>query len=552
MDDRIGLSRRTFLKAVGGLGALALIEACAPGSTITPSGAIGSNAGFLIPGAGAPKRGGTLSMALAGAAAEPPNWDPVLGGLLPWAGGWMGPYEYLLAERGSTFGDTEKAPGLAESWETTKDGLTWTFHLRKGVRWQNLPPVNGRELVAEDVAWTYRHFAANSVLKSKYTIVDKIAVPDSYTIVFTLKNPYAPFLPVTLAHDFVILPHEIFDKYGNFKDVAVGTGAWMVDKWDRGSLMSFKPNPDYWQMGADGKPLPYMAAYKVFNYPDQAGINAAIRAGQVDYMGPGVVSLDVLSLRDVKKDRPDLVYWDGQLANFTGIEFNMKKAPWNDVKVRRAIALGIDKDEVIAAGQFGDPIRSGVVPVPLTDYAWSLDKIKQRYPFDKQAAQKQLQDLGVAGMTIELAQNSPGANESQVIASQLTDLGFKVKITTPPNVPTGMATIAAGKFDLSFYIHSTSFEIDDWLSRYWSTTGPLNTWGYSNPAFDKLCAQEQQELDPAKRKAIIDQAQELLHQDMVAVPIGSRPVHKVINPRLKNVRMPHYQNERFTSIWIDG
>src|SRR5258708_33009928 len=114
----------------------------------------------------------------------------------------------------------------------------------------------------------------------------------------------------------------------------------MVDKWDRGSLMSFKPNPDYWQMGADGKPLPYMAAYKVFNYPDQAGINAAIRAGPVDYMGPGVVSLDVLSLRDATKDRPDLVYWDGQLANFTGLELNMKKSPWTGVKTRRVTALG--------------------------------------------------------------------------------------------------------------------------------------------------------------------------------------------------------------------
>src|SRR5258708_19738450 len=130
--------------------------------------------------------------------------------------------------------------------------------------------------------------------------------------------------------------------------------------------MTSKPHAGHRQRGADEKPIPSMAAYKVFNYPDQAGTNAAIRAGQVDYMGPGVVSLDVLSLRDVKKDRPDLVYWDGQLANFTGIEFNMKKAPWNDVKVRRAIALGIDKDEGIPARQFPNPTPPGLFPLPLT------------------------------------------------------------------------------------------------------------------------------------------------------------------------------------------
>jgi ABC-type transport system substrate-binding protein len=235
----------------------------------------------------------------------------------------------------------------------------------------------------------------------------------------------------------------------------------------------------------------------------------------------------------------------------------MKKSPWNNPKVRQSIALGIDKDEVINAAQAGDPVRSGLVPVPLTDYAWPIDKIKQRYPYDKAQAVQQLKELGVAGTTIELTQNSPGpggaaAPEAQVIATMLQDLGFDVTINSPQNVPAGMALIAAGKFDLSFYVHSTSFEIDDYVSRYWSTTGPLNTWGYSNAAFDQLCVQEQQELDPNKRKALVDQAQEMLYQDMVAIPIGSRPIHKVINPRLKNVRTPHYQNEHFAAIWIDG
>ena len=553
MEGRNGLSRRTLLKAAGGLGAIALLEACAPGSTRTPNASAAGAEGYILPGVGTPKRGGTLNLAIAGATSEPVSWDPVIGALLPSQGGYMSPYEFLLFDRAKSFGDIEKVPGLAESWETSADGITWTFHIKKGIRWQNLPPVNGRELVAEDVAWTFRHYAANGYLKSKYTIVDKIAVPDKYTIVFTLKNPYAPFLSATLMFDFVILPHEIYDQYGNFKDHPVGTGAWMLERWDRGSLMSFKPNPDYWQMGADGKPLPYMSSYKVFGYPDQAGLVAAIRAGQVDYHSPGVGGFtDLTAIKELKSSRPDLVYWDGNLSNMTAIAFNMKKAPWNNVKVRQAIALGIDKDEVIAAGQAGDPIRSGLIPVPLTDYAWPLDKIKQRYPFDKQAAQRQLKDLGVSGMTIELTQNAPGNSESQVIASQLSDLGFKVNINTPPNVPTGIANITAGKFDLSFYIHSTSFEIDDYVSRYWATTGPLNLWGYSNAEFDALCIKEQQELDPTKRQSYVEQAHEILYREMAAIPIGSRPIHKVFNPRLKNVRSPHHRNERFTSIWVDG
>src|SRR5262245_18389775 len=185
-----GLTRRAFFRTAGALSAIGLLTACSPAAapqaataapiaptaqqaappaaqptqaaaaakpTAAPAGAAptapasGGGAAsapnadaqeqYLIRGNGTPHRGGTLMMALAGAASEPPHCDPVLGGLLPWAGGYMGPYEYLLQDRGAYFGDIEKVPGLAESWQTSPDGRTWTFKIRQGVKWQNLAPV---------------------------------------------------------------------------------------------------------------------------------------------------------------------------------------------------------------------------------------------------------------------------------------------------------------------------------------------------------------------------------------------------------------------------
>jgi peptide/nickel transport system substrate-binding protein len=425
------------------------------------------------------------------------------------------------------------------------------------VRWQNLPPVNGRELVADDVAWTLNYYLQNSTVASKYTsVIDNWTVPDKYTIVVQLKVPFAGFLTATLAQDFVILPHEIQEQYGNFVDIAVGTGPWVLDRWDHGSLMTFKPNPDYWRIGADGKPLPYASAYKYFTYQDQAGVTAAIRANQIDYYTTSLGGLDLPTVNSMKKDRPDLIYVDCQLANLIFIAFNQKRTPWDDVRVRRAIALGIDKDEVLATALNNDTNRSGFIPQVLSDWAWPADRVKSMFGFDRAAAQQQLQALGVAGAPLELSQNSTGdesLNSAQVVASQLTDLGFQVTITMPSSVPSGLATLAGGKFDLSVYVGSTSFEVDDWLTRYWSSSGPLNVWGYNNPAFDAFALQQRRELDPVKRKALIDQAQDVLYQDMAGVPIAGRQnIHKVINPRLKNVRVPHYVADTLTSIWIDA
>jgi ABC-type transport system substrate-binding protein len=255
---------------------MGVIAACSPAAapaTSQPQG--GKIEGFLIPGTGAPKRGGTIN--LAALPPGPVHWDPSTGGANNGASGWMSPYEYLFRPRNSFFGDTTMQPGLAESWEVSADGLTYSFHIRKGVKWQNLPPVNGRELVADDVAWTYRHYTANSIQKARFAIVDRIDVPEKYTVVFTLKQPYSPFLVATLGYGavtFLVLPHEIYEKNGNFNENPVGTGPWMLDRWDRGSKIALKANPDYWDMGADGKPLPYAASLTWFQYGDLAAVAA--------------------------------------------------------------------------------------------------------------------------------------------------------------------------------------------------------------------------------------------------------------------------------------
>jgi len=569
-----GMSRRGFLTVgLTGIGALGLLSACAPSApppaqpTSAPAAAGGAPktspttapaaaptappvpSGFLSPGTGTPKRGGTIT---AGSLAnEPPHFDPTQASIQ--VAGMA--YEELLFDRADTFDDGEKVPGLAEAWEVSSDGLTYPFHIRKGVRWQNLPPVNGREVTADDIAWNFKYWSTSSTRKSDFAVIDKVTVKDPYTVDVVLKYPFAPFIGNVLT-GMVILAHEVQEQDGHFRDHAIGTGPWIFDKWERGNSIRWTANPNYWRMGSDGKPLPYAAVFQWFNFADEAGAVAALRANQLDMFAANPTGLSLENATALKHDRSDLLYQDSLRANSNFAQFNHKKAPWNDVKARQAIALGLDKDDLIVTAFQNDSTRTGFIPVNLAEWAWPVEKVKSKFPYDKAAAQKMLTELGLAGAKIEVmtnTANTAGRLGAQALAGQLQELGLNPNITVPPNLGVGTQMYQNGQYDLASFTNSTSYEVDDWLYRYWSSASTTNLSGYSNPKFDTLVEAERRETDPAKRKAIVDQLQDILFDDMVAVPIAMKAVeHKVVNPRVKNVKVLHNRTIDYAPWWIDG
>jgi ABC-type transport system substrate-binding protein len=216
---------------------------------------------------------------------------------------------------GVTPGTFAIEPDLAERWEEPDD-TTVVFHLRRGVRWHNKPPVNGRELTADDVKFTYDRFLGEKGNPLRFMLdpVDRVEVVDRYTVRFRLKEPFVWLLNV-LANPtgMWIVARECIEKHGDLKkaEAAIGTGPFILERYDPNVKTVFRRNPDYFRSG-----LPYVDGVEWLVMDDDSVGLAAYRTGQID-AGPWhwwVVrqhDLDAL-----KKRRPGLIYQD-LLSNVT-------------------------------------------------------------------------------------------------------------------------------------------------------------------------------------------------------------------------------------------
>src|SRR5918996_4906669 len=300
-----------------------LVQGTAPG---------GSTAFAQGPAAGEqPKYGGILRIA----EREPPNLDPHLNisflphniGTLLYNGLVRFPYGH---EQKSPY-DLTILPDLAERWEYLDD-KTVVFYLRKGVRFHNKPPVNGREVKAQDVKYSLERFAAKSGFRSRFDDVERIEAVDDYTVKIITKHPFSPMLInlATPAYN-VILPREAEEKYGDFNKVeaAIGTGPFILESYERGIKLTFKKNPDFYVKG-----LPYLEGLEWQMTPDAAARLSLLRAGKVDFLhvhgflqGEEAIPL--------QRTNPELT-----ILKFRNLQqglFYMRtdQPPFNDARVRR-------------------------------------------------------------------------------------------------------------------------------------------------------------------------------------------------------------------------
>src|SRR5919109_35602 len=263
-----GLSRRELLQA--GLAAGAMLSTW---PLYRPSVLWGAEAG-------PPKRGGILRAP----GRDPVHFDPHL--TINNYTNYVLSFVYSRLVRHKVGADVEPGtftvePDVAERWEELDD-TTYVFHLRKGVRWHNKPPLNGRELVAEDVKFTYDRFLAEKGNGNRYLLdsVDRIEVVDRYTVKFLLKEPYVWFISV-LAYPtsmWIITP-EVVQQFGDLKkaESAIGTGPFLLERYEPNVKTVFKRNPDYFlknQPSVDG------VEWLVLE-DDSTGL-ALYRTGQID------------------------------------------------------------------------------------------------------------------------------------------------------------------------------------------------------------------------------------------------------------------------------
>ena len=322
----------------------------------------------------APEYGGTLTYAWGGRVGD--NQDPFVAGIEP---AWLidGVNEKLA--HGDWALDREEfdfksgyvplfafTGNLVESWETPDD-TTYVFHIRQGVHYALNPDseasrlVNGRELTADDVVYTYqRHTAQGDFserpLKPGATFNlpwESIEATGKYTVVMKLKEPYLDALqPILNEAQNWILPRDVIEQYGNYEDWknVVGTGPFILTDYVEGVSKTFTKNPDYW--GYDEKypenRLPYIDQLRALLMADEATRISALRTGKVDIIQhAGVVdikSLDVV--RSLQKTNPEIEVYSYYQRAFQVFTLNLRNAPFDDIRVRHVLQTALDLETI--------------------------------------------------------------------------------------------------------------------------------------------------------------------------------------------------------------
>jgi peptide/nickel transport system substrate-binding protein len=356
------VNRRTFLKRVGGgLGAAALV-AGARGRPASAQGSSSSYPDWIAPSPKPAKRGGTMARA---SAWDPPVIDPRLTqsvGLFQFAGlVYNRLLRYRFADEAAGTNDLTLVGDLAESWEANPEHRVWTFKVRQGVKWQNVPPLNGRELVAADLKYCYEAYAKEGVQSFTFREIEAMDTPDKYTLRVHLKTPNVLFAHNLAEPVAVVFPREVLEEDGDLKKRMIGTGPYLLKEHTRKVRIVLARNPDYWDKGR-----PYMDEYTILSTPDAATRLAAFRSGQSDILWVASPS----EMETVRKSTPAAAVqaYANSLAPF-GLALAQDKLPFSDLRVRRALSMAIDRQKQMDTVFEGHGIPGWGVP-----YVYYQDK----------------------------------------------------------------------------------------------------------------------------------------------------------------------------------
>ncbi len=450
-------------------------------------------------------------------------------------------------------------PDLAEHWEEVDD-TTYVFHLRKGVKWHNKPPLNGRELVAEDVKFTYDRFLTETGNANRFLLepVDRVEVVDRYTVQFLLKEPFVWFVN-TLAYPWStwITAPEMVQQFGDLKKVetAIGTGPFLLERYEPNVKVVFKRNPEYFRPGQ-----PYVDGVEWLIIPDESTALAMYRTGQID-LGPQRTSaVRQQDLESLKQSHPHLVYRD-ILSIVTGaIIMRVDQPPFNDVRVRRAISHAIDRQGLIEA-VWGRGEPTPAVARGLVDWSLPVDQLgagAKYYQYDPKEARRLLAEAGYpkgfkTQLTVTTGLGRDLVDDAQLTQRYLKDVGIEAELKLQEH-GAYMATTVQGKFDgLVRGPFGIAWEPDAPLYRSYAADSSWNAAHVNDPKITAMLKEQRRTQDLEARKKIIFDIQRYAAEQQYYVYLNSNTITGSWQPYVKNYapNQTFDYGSRAAALWLD-
>ncbi len=427
-------------------------------------------------------------------------------------------YSTLLRYKDGTYGEVE--PDLAQSYEISDDGKTYTFHLRQGVKFHE----SGKEVTARDVKYSIERMIEQKARASYFELLDTIQVVEDDTIVITLKEPMAPFL-IYLANPMsAIVDQEVVEKNGGSLDRAdAGCGPFMLAEWKKDQHLILAKNPDYFVEG-----LPYLDKVVFRPIPDETAQTTAIRNKEVD------IILDVTTKQAMVLQKAGGVVVKsvpGTFWEYLGI--NTSNAPLDDARVRQAISYAINREAINKMVKFGmaTVLDGGVLP----DTHWAYADLHLYAEPDIEKAKQLLQDAGVgAGFATTIKVGSDfeyQVQAAQIIKQQLKPLGIEVEVSA---LESGIFFDGLGKhdFDMTVVGWLGFIDPDEFFYNIFHSAGKWNQQVYNNPELDALLEKGRVTIDQQERKEIYHNVQKILAHD---VPMAFLYMNPRIAAYLENI-----------------
>ena len=399
--------------------------------------------------------------------------------------------------------DLTVKPDIADSWSASDDLKTWTFKLRTDVKFHH-----GRLLDAEDVVFTMKRIldaATGSRARANISMVTNVEAVDPSTVRFTLNIAYAGFQDIFGERQMRILPK---DKIDTISTAPVGTGPFKFKSWSPGDRMELEKNADYFEKG-----MPKLDAVSLRIIPEPAARLAALESGAVEILWsmPNEAVEKFKTSSTVRVDSVATASWDGVILN-------NERPPFNDVRVRQALALTIDKEALVELALFGQgaPTHSPIPP----SHPYFNKTIGFKQP-DIEKAKKLMAEAGLAG-GVEIPLQVPQERDGRVrlgvaVRDMAKAAGFRINVERVPFA--SYTANVAGKAQMYVDGYFARPTIDTALYPFYHSTGSWNRqlWLYKNARIDELLDTGRKTNDEGKRREIFAEFQKVVDETVPSI-----------------------------------
>jgi peptide/nickel transport system substrate-binding protein len=447
---------------------------------------------------------------------------------------------------------------LADRWTSSPDGLTWSFHLRKGVKFSDGSPVNADSVVFSVMRqlddshpfhvqgkMRYAKFLFGDRSSTETELVRDVTARDEETVVFRLARPYPPFLKnMAMTQASIVNPKTVRTMANDFNTTMVGTGPFLLKQYQRDQRIDLVRNPNYWGPKAKLDEV----QFRVLRDPNTR-LNS-VRRGDTDI----ITGIEPNTLKLLEEDKNITVLSEPSL-NLGYISLNNKKPPFDNRKVRLALNYAIDRRFIVSKLFMDTSVEAtGIIPPGMIGY----DPARKGFPYDPEKARQLLKEAGYPnGFTVTFSThdrariyNPVGVKLAERIQQNLAKVGITAKIDQM-EFPTFLAKEKAHDYTManSGWV-SDNGDPDNFI--YELTGREDNDALYSNPAATALMREAASEGDEQKRAGMYEKVEQMLREDPPFIPINNAKQILAARNRVKNVKLHPTGVMRLDAVYVDA